>query len=64
MAWEHISDIIKRRVERYKRDHGGITLDQLNNQIETAFQSLKDTSDFDYEFEGQMIMSFRYGSPI
>lgn len=52
MAWEPISDIIKRRAEKYKRQHDGITLNELNDIIETAFQSLKDNGDFDYEFEG------------
>lgn len=52
MAWEPISDIIKRRAEKYKREHGGITLEQLDDQIETSFQSLKNSGDFDYEFEG------------
>ncbi|OOQ58272.1 Z1 domain-containing protein [Mucilaginibacter pedocola] len=52
MAWEHLSDIIKRRAERYKREQGFITVEQLNHQIDTHFASLKDNPDFDYEFEG------------
>lgn len=52
MAWEHISDIIKRRAEKVKRDQGFITADQLNYQIEVHFESLKGNPDFDYEFDG------------
>lgn len=52
MAWEHLSDIIKRRAEKVKRDQGHITVDQLNHQIEVHFESLKNNPDFDYEFEG------------
>ncbi len=52
MAWEHLSDIIKRRAEKVKRDQGSITVNELNHQIEVHFESLKNNPDFDYEFDG------------
>jgi hypothetical protein len=52
MAWEHLSDIIKRRSEKLKRDQGFITVEQLHQQIEKHFQSLRSNEEFEYEFEG------------
>jgi len=52
MAWEHLSDIIKRRAEKLKRDQGFITVEQLHQQIEKHFQSLRSNEEFEYEFEG------------
>ena len=52
MAWEYLSDIIKRRVEKNKREQGFITADQLNTQIETIFSSLQENDAFEDEFEG------------
>ena len=52
MAWEHLSDIIKRRAEKLKRDQGFITVEQLHEQIEKHFQSLRSNEEFEYEFEG------------
>ncbi|MGY3212477.1 Z1 domain-containing protein [Mucilaginibacter sp. HD30] len=52
MAWEHLSDIIKRRAEKLKRDQGFITVEQLHQQIDKHFQSLRSNEEFEYEFEG------------
>jgi hypothetical protein len=52
MAWEYLSDIIKRRVEKNKKEQGYITPEQLNVQIDLMFSSLKENIAFEDDFYG------------
>jgi len=52
MAWEYLSDVIKRGVEKTKREQGFITIDQLNRQISESFNSLLNNELFEEAFEG------------
>ncbi len=52
MAWEPLSDVIKRTVEKRKRDQGYITAEQINEIIDATFLQLQDMPLFEHEFEG------------
>lgn len=52
MGWELISDFIKGKAERKKREQGTITVSQLIDLIETQFEKAKTTDAFEDEFYG------------
>lgn len=51
MAWEDISDLIRTRIEKVKKKQGFISLQQLDELIDSYFKSMKDAEAFEEEFE-------------
>lgn len=51
MSWEFLSDVIKSKIEKYKKKQGFITVSQLNTQIENEFTALRSNEYFDDHFE-------------
>lgn len=52
MSWDFLSDHIRNKIEKVKRNQGYITLEQLEEHIDKLYSSMQASEVFEDEFEG------------